>query len=56
MQRLMDEKSAEQNKKLNKIFDEYGVKFEGTGPKAYDENGNSTVHLEEADEGYNPYN
>lgn len=52
----MKEENYEQNKKLNRIFDQYGVKFEGTGPTAYDENGNPTVHVEEADEDYNPYN
>jgi len=52
----MREENAERSKKLNEIFDEYGVKFEGTGRTAYDENGNSTVNFEEADEDYDPYN
>lgn len=56
MRKLMKEENEEHDQKLNSIFDQYGVKFEGTGPTQYDESGNATARIEEADEDYDPYN
>lgn len=53
----MKEENEEHNKKLDSIFDQYNVKFEGSGPEVYDPTtGGMTARVEEADEDYDPFN
>jgi hypothetical protein len=57
MKRLIKEEREENEKKLDKIFQDNNIKFEGSGPQQYDPTTGGTHHrIEELDEDYDPYN